>query len=153
MTSGIEFRRLADLELMDSAQATRLRAEAFRRNLDRVAPIAASLRRTLTNPLIDPTAFSMDGWEQLDYHTFWLAVIGKWCHTVILCDGWQYSTGCCKEAGLAIAEGLDIVDQLLRPMSEKAVKALVTSVVQDDSAPLSDTYLRAAQTLLTTNRE
>ena len=70
MTTGKEFQRILRMEVLDEARAKQIRAEVLQRNLDRVAPIAASLRCTLTAPLIDPTAFSVEGWTQPDYHAF-----------------------------------------------------------------------------------
>ena len=43
MTTGGEFRQLRALEKFDDPNTKQLRAEAFQRNVERIAPIAASL--------------------------------------------------------------------------------------------------------------
>ena len=81
----------------------------------RVAQRTASL---VDDIVIDPTRFDdVEGWEQPDYHQFWLDVIDEFAAKVMFCDGWQFSTGCCIEFLRACTLGLPRRDENLNELS------------------------------------
>jgi hypothetical protein len=119
-------------------------------NLARVAPVVVRLRKTLPDPLIEPTSLSVAGWTQGDYRAFWCEVIRRWCHSIVLSEGWQFSTGCCFEATAAIHMGLHLLNEDLEEI-DTAVVAANVSEARDELVSIgmaTDDYLDAAELLL-----
>ena len=82
------------------------------------ARIAATLRRSTSAVLIDPSAVTdLRGWTQNDYRHFWAEVIKTYVARVIFADGWEYSSGCCFEFLTAQGCGLPTLDERMRAIS------------------------------------
>jgi hypothetical protein len=81
-------------------------------NLDSARALITSARESFPMDLvIDPTALiDIRGWQQSDYHLYWMQVITRYVHTMIFSDGWQYSEGCAVEFAAAKSAGLNTVD-------------------------------------------
>jgi hypothetical protein len=91
-------------------------------NIAAVRPLIERVERGLGGrPVIDPTRLGpITGWQQPDYHAFWVRVIQRFVRTVVFADGWEYSSGCSLEYAAAVAEGLQLLDAELRPLTRKA---------------------------------
>jgi hypothetical protein len=92
----------------------------------------------------------VEGWEQPDYHTFWLDVIDTFAREVVFCDGWHFSTGCCIELARAHSRGLSLRDEQLSPLThDKAATLLESAIEQMRQAGLSTSAQeRALQSLV-----
>jgi hypothetical protein len=117
-----------------------------RRNIEAVRPLVRLVERTLARPVIDPTRLGpIAAWEQPDYHDFWVRVIQRFVETVVLADGWQYSSGCSLEFAAAVIGGLSILDASLQPVPvSTAVRLLEQAIDELDAAGLSSAYQRRA---------
>ncbi|MBN9606217.1 MAG: hypothetical protein J0G30_06370 [Actinomycetales bacterium] len=67
--------------------------------------------------VIEPTSLlGIVGYEQVDYHRLWCALIERYADFVVLNEGWQYSTGCATEFATAAISGARILDHDLNEM-------------------------------------
>ena len=95
-------------------------------NLAAARSLTADVRERADGHLvIDPTAMDIDGWEQRDYHLYWMEVISRYVHTVVFADGWQYSEGCAVEFAIAAESGLNLVDHRQWPIQLSSGLAMV----------------------------
>ncbi len=93
------------------------RAEVVLPNTQDAARFIELLRWRQGGLIIDPTAFSVEGWQQRTYHEFWMRVLERHVRRVILRDGWEFSAGCSLEFKKAQELELDCVDERLRPIT------------------------------------
>lgn len=107
------------------------RAEVVLPNTQRAARLLELLRWRHVGLLIDPTAFDVPGWNQYDYHRFWLRVIERHVRRVIYLDGWEYSTGCSLEFQKALELALDCVDERLEPLTRDDGLRLLRGAVDE----------------------
>jgi hypothetical protein len=129
------------------------RESARLNNEQRAHKVAGKLRSLLTSTVIDPSyLIDIPGWEQADYHEFWVSVIEQYAQQIILLDGWQYSVGCAVEFAAAVRLGLPTFTEHLSPLSVDDGENMLRSAIQDyisaglDPEPLrrsSDTAKRA----------
>jgi hypothetical protein len=120
-------------------------------NIKHARAVAQRIATTLGALVIDPTQFDdVEGWEQPDYHTFWLDVIDTFARKVVFCDGWHFSTGCCIELDRAHSRGLSLCDEQLSPLTDdKAISLLESAIEQMRQAGFSTSAQeRALQSLL-----
>jgi|HubBroStandDraft_1064217.scaffolds.fasta_scaffold06035_6 hypothetical protein len=97
--------------------------DAARRTI-KAANIAAArylvgdVRRSCDMSVIDPTELAdITGWQQGDYHRYWIKVIERYVRKVVFADGWQYSEGCAKEFAAAVESSVATVDREQSPIS------------------------------------
>ncbi len=114
-------------------------------NRRRAYEAAARLRAALSGMVIDPSRFAdVPGWEQADYHTFWIMVIQQYAERIFFLDGWQYSVGCTIEFGTAVQLGLPMRTDHLGPLDPATGKRLVLAAIDEyaaaglDAEPLSN---------------
>jgi hypothetical protein len=72
----------------------------------------------------------MPGWDQSDYHRFWVSVIERFVTTVIFADGWPFSSGCAIEFAAASRNALITLDANLGVISPTAGREALESAVQ-----------------------
>ena len=109
-------------------------------NRRRAYEAAARLRASLSGMVIDPSRFAdVPGWEQADYHTFWIMVIEQYAEKIFFLDGWQYSVGCTIEFGTAVQLGLPMLTNHLTPLDAATGKKLVLAAIDEYSAAGLDT--------------
>jgi len=113
--------------------------QVVRRNLEAVRPLVARVERTFHHPVIDPTRLgAIPGWQQPDYHRFWVRVIDRFVQTVVLAEGWSYSSGCALEFAAAVTGGRSELDATLHPLSPQVgVRLLEDAARELDAAGLS----------------
>jgi len=117
-----------------------LKAEVMAQNLQAVEPLRARIRRHWPQVvLIDPTRFEEAGWQQGDYHRYWIEVIDRFPSRVVFADGWQYSTGCALEYAFAVEKRLDLKDADLRDLDAAHSHLLLTRAAQELAAVGLDT--------------
>lgn len=125
----------------------RLRDEIIGPNLVRAQPLVAACRaRWPGRPVIDPTGLGqVPGWVQGDYHLFWCQLIEQCAGTVVLAQGWQYSSGCALEFAAACVADCQILDAEFAAFSAGQGVVLLTAAA-DRLARVgaSDTLLRTA---------
>jgi hypothetical protein len=98
--------------------------------------------------VIDPLGIvERTGWTQDDFNGLWMWVIHNAVTTVVLVDGWQYSTGCTWEVSQAIHDGLLILDERLEPFTAGSLVEHLneaSSFIADGTtwAPARDAVLR-----------
>ena len=130
----------------------RLREDIIGPNLLRAQPLVAACRdRWPSRPVIDPTGLGeVPGWAQDDYHLFWCQLIQQCASTVVLAEGWQFSSGCALEFAAACVAGCQILDTEFATFSVVQGVALLTGAA-DRLAQVgaSDTLLRLAITRCT----
>lgn len=105
-------------EAADSAAHDAQRYAAIEGNRSRARAVAARLRGSGQQVVIDPTGLvDVPGWAQDDYHALWIAVIEAYARVVVFVDDWQYSVGCTKEFEAALRLDLLLLDQRLAPLT------------------------------------
>jgi hypothetical protein len=102
-------------------------------NIAAVRPLVERVERELAGrPVIDPTRLGpIAGWQQPDYHAFWVRVIHRFARTVVFADGWEYSSGCSLEFTAAMADGLQTLDAELRPLSREAGRSRLAAAAAE----------------------
>jgi hypothetical protein len=117
-----------------------------RHNIEAVRPLVRLVEATFGRPVIDPTRLGpIAAWEQPDYHDFWVRVIQRFVESVVLADGWQYSSGCSLEFAAATVAGLPTLDASLQPLSvEHGLRLLEQAAGELEAAGLSPNYQRRA---------
>lgn len=120
--------------------------QVVRRNIEAVRPLVARVERTFNHPVIDPTRLgAIPGWQQPDYHRFWVRVIDRFVQTVVLADGWSYSSGCALEFAAAVTGGRSVLDATLQPLSSQVgLRLLEDAAGELDAAGLSSACQRDA---------
>jgi hypothetical protein len=114
-------------------------------NIAAVRPLIERVERDLAGrPVIDPTRLGpIAGWQQSDYHAFWVRVIHRFARTVVFADGWEYSSGCSLEFAAAVADGLQTLDAELRPLTREAGQSRLLAAATDlDQAGLGASQQR-----------
>jgi hypothetical protein len=101
-------------------------------NREAVVALVAETRERVGEPVIDPTTLEdVPGWQQFDYHRFWVDVIERFAHAVVFVDGWEYSSGCVLELAAAARCRL----ALLRPdgttLPRAEARQLVHAAIDD----------------------
>ena len=121
------------------------RNSAVAHNRRRAYEAAARLRAILSGMVIDPSRFAdVPGWEQPDYHAFWIMAIEQYAEKIFFLDGWQYSVGCTIEFGKAIQLGLPMLTNQFAPLDAAAGRKLVLAAIDEyvaaglDPEPLRD---------------
>ena len=109
-------------------------------NRRRAYEAAARLRAVQSGMVIDPSRFAdVPGWEQADYHTFWIMVIEQYAEKIFFLDGWQYSVGCTIEFCTAVQLGLPMLTNRRTPFDEATGKRLVLAAIDEYAAAGLDT--------------
>lgn len=94
------------------------KSEVFGPNVDAVTDLVLRARKHFDGPVIDPTQLhDVPGWEQRDYHDFWMRVIERDVHTVCFAPGWEYSTGAVWEFATALKHELSLLDDDFEPLN------------------------------------
>jgi hypothetical protein len=80
--------------------------------------------------VIDPTALAdVEGWQQCDYHLYWIDIITNYVHTVIFADGWQYSEGCAIEFATAAELGIEVIDHMRQRIDAAGGLSLIEEAI------------------------
>ena len=83
-------------------------------------------------PVIDPTALEdRPDWQQHHYHSFWLAVIDEFVGTLVMCEGWEFSTGCSYEYVRGLHHQLPIYNSDLELISIGDGTALLRQALRE----------------------
>ncbi len=148
LTTGHAFIELLTQHNGGTADPERVRADrnsAVAHNRRRAYKAAARIRAISSGMVIDPSRFAdVPGWEQPDYHAFWVMVIEQYAEKIFFLDGWQYSVGCTIEFGKAIQLGLPMLTNQLVPLDAAAGRKLVLAAIDEyaaaglDPEPLRD---------------
>lgn len=93
-------------------------AEVIGANIAAAKEVTERTRSAFPEDLvIEPTSLlGIVGYEQVDYHRLWCALIERYADFVVLNEGWQYSTGCATEFATAAISGARILDHDLNEM-------------------------------------
>jgi hypothetical protein len=91
--------------------------------------LVTRVRSMLKAIVVDPTGLDVQGWAQVDYHNFWMALISRSIGTVVFNDGWEYSTGCVFEYSAALSARLTILDAELVALPPQSAIELVDSAI------------------------
>jgi hypothetical protein len=116
------------------------RADAFSQdviepNRREAAVFARNLRETSRCIVIDPTAMKdLPGWSQSDYHAYWRYVIQRYVETVVLRNGWMYSSGCAYEFLVAWSSGVRLLDEDLAPLTLDQGRSLISDAAEESRA-------------------
>jgi hypothetical protein len=102
-------------------------------NREEAARYVRQLRRATPGVVvIDPTALrDIPGWRQDDYRALWAEVIGRYAETVVLRDGWQYSSGCAYEFLVAYTTGAEVVREDLSSLPIQEGIRLVGEAIEE----------------------
>lgn len=103
------------------------------RNVERVQPIIAALRKRFADQLvIDPTGLDdVEHWRQADYHQFWSLVVQQYAARVVFSNGWQYSTGCVTEFVTALRHDIPMLDEKLDELAPTRGIELLTAAIDE----------------------
>lgn len=149
MTTGhlyLQWRRehMRSLSSADEHYAARLKREVLMENTSRLVPLRHLIQVSWPGrALIDPTSLDRPDWQQPDYHRFWVQVIRELVTTMVLADGWQYSSGCAVEAACAYEKGIEVLDARLNPLGA----ALAAGLLRTAAEEISHAYQSPAPTL------
>lgn len=127
-----------------------LRRDVIAENIRALGPLRVRISRVVgSRPVIDPTELDEQGWAQADYHRFWIETIARYVSTLVLADGWQYSTGCAFEFSAALLADMPMLDSDLNPMNQgHAADLLARAIVEIEDAGMSSEGPRSALELL-----
>jgi len=116
------------------------------KNVSHARDIVARTALKVDAIVIDPTQFDdVEGWEQPDYHNFWLEIIDVYVAQIVFCDGWEFSTGCCIEFLRAHELQLPRLDERLRPLLDvDSLDLLTTAIARMGAVGLTTTAQRRA---------
>ncbi len=121
-----------DRGLGTRAEISRVRADMVSRNIRAVRPLVARVEASYDLPVIDPTRLdSIPGWEQRDYHRFWIEVLRRFVSTVVFADGWPFSSGCALEFAAAAQAGLTLLDAELAPLTVDDGEAMLRDAADE----------------------
>ncbi|WP_006245925.1 hypothetical protein [Mycolicibacterium tusciae] len=106
--------------------------EVIAKNTASAQALVATVRRRFDKTVVDPTRLDVPFWTQDDFHAFWTRLITDYVGVVVFNDGWEYSTGCCREYAAAVnaeATSLDANLSVLPPnvalmLTEQAIGRL-----------------------------
>lgn len=104
-------------------------SEVVQKNQALANAVIKRVKMQREEPVIDPTQFTMENWDQDEYRHYWLQVIIRFVSTVVFVDGWQYSSGCSYELLTALDEGKEVLDESLNPISLEIASQLVEHAV------------------------
>jgi hypothetical protein len=149
LTTGrayIELRaRHAKTGANDAEEFQAERKRTVEHNRRRAHEAAKRLRAKVRGMVIDPSRLvDVPGWEQRDYHMFWITVIDRFAEEVFFLDGWQYSVGCTIEFSTAVKLGLPTLTIEFAALNPATGQQLVHDAVQEytqiglDPRPLCD---------------
>lgn len=134
ITSGrAYFTHLCKGEVLDAARREALRAANVRR-AQRVVDRAR--RHFSTRRLVEPSALDEPpGWHQDDFHALWMGFIANHATTIIMVDGWEYSTGCVWELVAALDISIEVLDENFHHLRSSEIFNLTrqSSIVIQDS--------------------
>lgn len=78
-------------------------------NIETSIELQAELWAKKALRVINPALLgTVDGFQQADYHCFWIEVIREYATTVLLAPDWQYSSGCVWEVIAGLKYGLSL---------------------------------------------
>ena len=84
-----------------------------------------------TEVIIDPLSFNEPaGWSQDHFNAFWMLVIHHFVKTVVVVNGWEYSTGCTWEVSQALFDELPILDERLHPLGKVVLARHITEAAR-----------------------
>ena len=129
MTSG---RRLMDQISDKKRDLSKEERRAVMVSNRRYAESLAERVSEISSRVINPYSLDdMRGWEQPDYHRFWIEVIDQCVASCYFVKDWEYSTGCVIEYAEALRQGVSIFDHTLKPVSlERGCAMLRRSIVE-----------------------
>lgn len=91
-------------------------------NVEAASLVVQQVRERWGGVVIDPTALpDQPGWEQPDYHAFWVDIVARFTRAVVLVDGWESSEGCLREMAAALDHAVALFDQRLEPLGASAL--------------------------------
>lgn len=101
-------------------------------NIARAKKLARRIEHDLLLPVINPAKLEdVEGWEQDAYHSFWAEVIRRYVDVVVFLKGWEFSTGCVIEFGVARADGRALLTEELEPLTDDLATTLVSTACND----------------------
>lgn len=138
-------RHLADSQRFRE-RALVVRQEVSEANRRHARNVITRLRTQLPGMVIDPSSLiDINGWQQSDYHDFWLRVIEKYADRLILVDGWHYSVGCTIEFAESVRLGLPMFTENGEPLVASSGLQLVRIALKAyTDAGIDPTPLRRA---------
>jgi hypothetical protein len=108
------------------------RKRTVEQNRKRAHEAAKRLRANVHGMVIDPSRMiDVPGWEQRDYHAFWINVIDRFAEEVFFLDGWQYSVGCTIEFSTAVKLGLPTLTTEFTTLDPAMGQQLVHAALQE----------------------
>lgn len=95
-------------------------------------------REAFGSCVIDPSRLpdvDLPGWSQACYHFLWADAIERYVRAIVFRDGWQFSTGCILEFHAGAAQGLELLDEELKPFTaedgERLIEEARTSLAEE----------------------
>lgn len=153
ITTGLSLLRWRAQSRNSSASAdvleVQVKTAVMQENKAALVPLLERVSTQVSGPIINPTELTEPAWKQGDYHRFWVEVIGRCVSSVVLADGWQYSTGCSIEFAAAHLLELPTFDSSLRKLSsDQASHMLKDGAEMVLAAGLDATVIREAALLV-----
>jgi hypothetical protein len=115
MTSGLLYMdSLAKMtpEERNTGLSEQAKQQLFEQNCQHAKTVAAMTKWMYPHAyVIDPTQFSMKGWEQNDYLTFWREVLLGYVNTIRFVNNWYYSNGCAYEFLVGATSNKIMIDE------------------------------------------
>jgi hypothetical protein len=88
------------------------------------------VRRRFEKTVVDPTQLDVPFWTQDDFHAFWTRLITDYVGVAVFNDGWEYSTGCCREYAAALNAGATSLDANLSVLPPNVALMLTERAVE-----------------------
>lgn len=133
ITSGREY----FMHLRTGGDLNDARRQMFRAsNVSRALQVVDRAKREFPERrIVEPSALDEpSGWKQDDFHALWMGFISSHVTTVVMVDGWEFSTGCLWELVEALDSGARVLDERFRLLTLTDIADLVEEsglVVED----------------------
>jgi hypothetical protein len=102
-------------------------------NINASAYFVEQVRKVKSNVVIEPTKLAVKGWEQIDYHNFWVGVIDRFIKEAYFTSGWYLSKGCVLEFLTVKRKGIPAYDMNNHEISIDEGAVLIESTISEYS--------------------
>jgi hypothetical protein len=131
-------------------------ADVIEPNREEAARFVRWLRLQMSGKVIvDPTAMNdVPDWSQSDYRYFWGRVVEDYCDTLVLRDGWQFSSGCSYEFLIGWKKKVRLLREDLEVLTDQEAMGLLRdAIVETEAHGTSADFLKTIEACFASLRD
>lgn len=126
------------------------RIHVIEKNTRDAHSVVSRLRAEQPGIIVDPTRLDRPEWDQHDFRYFWGKVVERYACTIVLLDGWQYSSGCSWEFLTGLRQNLHVLDESRRRVTLDEGKELIDEAIKEmEALDMDAVFLREISRELT----